>query len=118
MAVCRERTLQTVTNYFIVSLAIADLLVAVVVMPFAVYVLVSKTNSFIQGDSLGIFIGLIIINHIIMELEHGKCIPWGTENVEIGLLLPGDRAKVLHFFLGRWLEYSLANMQCPVILCL
>jgi dopamine D2-like receptor len=45
MAVCRERTLQTVTNYFIVSLAIADLLVAVVVMPFAVYVLVSKTHS-------------------------------------------------------------------------
>uniref|UniRef100_A0A182Y8W5 G-protein coupled receptors family 1 profile domain-containing protein n=1 Tax=Anopheles stephensi TaxID=30069 RepID=A0A182Y8W5_ANOST len=39
LAVCRERTLQTVTNYFIVSLAIADLLVAVVVMPFAVYVL-------------------------------------------------------------------------------
>jgi hypothetical protein len=42
MAVCRERALQTVTNYFIVSLALADLLVAVVVMPFAVYVLVSK----------------------------------------------------------------------------
>lgn len=41
LAVCRERTLQTVTNYFIVSLALADLLVAVVVMPFAVYVLVS-----------------------------------------------------------------------------
>ncbi|PSN52573.1 Dopamine D2-like receptor, partial [Blattella germanica] len=40
MAVCRERTLQTVTNYFIVSLALADLLVAVLVMPFAVYVLV------------------------------------------------------------------------------
>ena len=43
LAVCRERTLQTVTNYFIVSLALADLLVAVVVMPFAVYVLVSGT---------------------------------------------------------------------------
>ncbi|XP_055547870.1 dopamine D2-like receptor isoform X3 [Wyeomyia smithii] len=41
LAVCRERTLQTVTNYFIVSLALADLLVAVVVMPFAVYVLVN-----------------------------------------------------------------------------
>lgn len=41
MAVKRERTLQTVTNYFIVSLAVADLLVAMVVMPFAVYVLVS-----------------------------------------------------------------------------
>jgi dopamine D2-like receptor len=43
LAVCRERTLQTVTNYFIVSLALADLLVAVVVMPFAVYVLVSRS---------------------------------------------------------------------------
>ena len=41
LAVVRERTLKTVTNYFIVSLAVADLLVAMVVMPFAVYVLVS-----------------------------------------------------------------------------
>ncbi|XP_041981592.1 dopamine D2-like receptor [Aricia agestis] len=41
MSVVRERTLQTVTNYFIVSLALADLLVAVVVMPFGVYYLVS-----------------------------------------------------------------------------
>jgi hypothetical protein len=46
MAVVRERTLQTVTNYFIVSLALADLLVAVVVMPFAVYVLVSEKQSY------------------------------------------------------------------------
>ncbi|KAL3267514.1 hypothetical protein HHI36_011637 [Cryptolaemus montrouzieri] len=41
LSVYRERTLQSATNYFIVSLAVADLLVAVVVMPFAVYVLVS-----------------------------------------------------------------------------
>lgn len=48
MAVLRERALQTVTNYFIVSLAIADLLVAVVVMPFGVYILVStKSITFI-----------------------------------------------------------------------
>ncbi|RZF40674.1 hypothetical protein LSTR_LSTR012775 [Laodelphax striatellus] len=40
LSVYRERSLQTVTNYFIVSLALADLLVAVLVMPFAVYVLI------------------------------------------------------------------------------
>ncbi|XP_044010065.1 dopamine D2-like receptor, partial [Aphidius gifuensis] len=45
LAVVKERALQTVTNYFIVSLALADLLVAVLVMPFAVYVLVNGTWS-------------------------------------------------------------------------
>jgi hypothetical protein len=50
LAVCRERTLQTVTNYFIVSLALADLLVAVVVMPFAVYVLVSDAVLSVLTD--------------------------------------------------------------------
>lgn len=48
LAVVKERTLQTVTNYFIVSLAVADLLVAVLVMPFAVYVLVS--SKFLPGS--------------------------------------------------------------------
>ncbi|CAG0879213.1 unnamed protein product [Darwinula stevensoni] len=41
LSVARERALQTVTNYFIVSLAVADLLVAAIVMPFGVYFLVS-----------------------------------------------------------------------------
>lgn len=41
LSVYRERSLQSATNYFIVSLGVADLLVAVLVMPFAVYVLVS-----------------------------------------------------------------------------
>ncbi|KAK2585653.1 hypothetical protein KPH14_010273 [Odynerus spinipes] len=46
LAVVREKALQTVTNYFIVSLAVADLLVAVLVMPFAVYVLNQQSVSF------------------------------------------------------------------------
>jgi hypothetical protein len=42
MSVYRERSLQSVTNYFIVSLAIADIMVAILVMPLAVYVEVSE----------------------------------------------------------------------------
>ncbi|XP_023797214.1 D(3) dopamine receptor isoform X2 [Cyanistes caeruleus] len=37
LAVLRERTLQTTTNYLVVSLAVADLLVATLVMPWMVY---------------------------------------------------------------------------------
>lgn len=46
LAVYMERSLQSVTNYFIVSLAFADLFVGLVVMPFAVYVLVSTSHLF------------------------------------------------------------------------
>ena len=49
MAVYRERSLQSVTNYFIVSLAFADLFVGLVVMPFAVYVLVSS-HAWLVGN--------------------------------------------------------------------
>ena len=45
-SVVREKVLQNVTNFFIVSLAVADLLVAGCVMPFSVYVLVSKDILF------------------------------------------------------------------------
>ena len=41
MSVVKERALQNMTNYFIVSLASADLLVAGLVMPFTIYALVS-----------------------------------------------------------------------------
>ena len=42
LSVGKERSLQNITNYFIVSLAVADLLVAGVVMPFYAYTLVSN----------------------------------------------------------------------------
>lgn len=47
LAVLRERSLQTTTNYLVVSLAVADLLVASLVMPWAVYLEVSVNRPII-----------------------------------------------------------------------
>ena len=41
ISVYREKSLHTITNYFVVSLAISDITVAAVVMPFAIYLEVS-----------------------------------------------------------------------------
>ena len=48
MILPREKLLQNITNYFIVSLAVADLLVPAIVMPFSVYVLVSQAGSYVS----------------------------------------------------------------------
>lgn len=45
VSVAAERALQTPTNYFIVSLAAADLLLAVLVLPLFVYSEVSATTT-------------------------------------------------------------------------
>lgn len=40
LAVLSEKSLQTSTNFLLVSLAVADMLVAILVMPFAIYLTV------------------------------------------------------------------------------
>lgn len=42
LSVYKEKALKTTTNYFIVSLAVADLLLAVLVLPLFVYAEVSE----------------------------------------------------------------------------
>lgn len=44
LSVYREKALKTTTNYFIVSLAVADLLLAVLVLPLFVYAEVSAST--------------------------------------------------------------------------
>ena len=46
LSVAKERSLQNITNYFIVSLAVADLCVAGVVMPFYAYTMVRGSYFF------------------------------------------------------------------------
>ena len=46
LSVYRERNLRTATNFFIVSLAVADIMVAILVMPLAVYVEVGVNIHF------------------------------------------------------------------------
>ena len=45
LSVAKEKSLQNITNYFIVSLAVADLCVAGVVMPFYAYTMVRLVKS-------------------------------------------------------------------------
>lgn len=55
LAVSRERALQTTTNYLIVSLAVSDLLLATLVMPWGVYLEVSTLHYLwksIQNDDM------------------------------------------------------------------
>lgn len=59
MSVVREKSLKTVTNYFICSLAVADIMVAVVVMPFAVYVEVSQMDG-CRNDRLSWMVGWFV----------------------------------------------------------
>ncbi|ESO12341.1 hypothetical protein HELRODRAFT_63054 [Helobdella robusta] len=51
LSVFTDRNLQSVTNYFIVSLAVADIMVAIFVMPLAVYVEVNN-SVWMLGDGL------------------------------------------------------------------
>ena len=46
----QERALQNVTNLFIVSLAVADLCVAGVVMPFYAYTMVGKSSGMTEYE--------------------------------------------------------------------
>lgn len=44
VSVIREKTLRTATNYFIVSLATSDVMVALLVMPLSIYGEVNRTG--------------------------------------------------------------------------
>jgi 7 transmembrane receptor (rhodopsin family) len=51
LAISWERRLQNVTNYFLMSLAITDLMVAVLVMPLGILTLVTGSSPHIESRS-------------------------------------------------------------------
>nr|CAI5822895.1 unnamed protein product [Callosobruchus analis] len=52
LAICWERRLQNVTNYFLMSLAVTDLMVAILVMPLGIYTLFRGKCSIMMFNSL------------------------------------------------------------------
>jgi len=52
VAVCRERALQNMANYFLMSLAIADFLVSVTVMPVAMIVLLFGASTLCHENAV------------------------------------------------------------------
>lgn len=58
VAVSRERALQTTTNYLIVSLAVSDLLLATLVMPWAVYLEVCACTFWCMHLSVFLFLSV------------------------------------------------------------
>jgi len=79
MAVSREKALQTTTNYLIVSLAVADLLVATLVMPWVVYLEVRHFTFFFGSNKFFLWkITSDCIPKISLKIEdmshNSKCI--------------------------------------------
>lgn len=63
LAIARERRLQNVTNYFLMSLAITDLLVAVLVMPLGILTLVRGKWGRVRRIIISSMFGAIIRRH-------------------------------------------------------
>ena len=69
LSVAKERSLQNITNYFIVSLAVADLCVAGVVMPFYAYTMVRHMNSGSEVSRLVLCNKVqVLVNQIIPKI--------------------------------------------------
>jgi len=70
LSVYNEKALHTVTNYFISSLAIADIMVALLVMPLAVYVEVGVSSRCLSPLWIRIFpLWLPLVKRIMLIMS-------------------------------------------------
>lgn len=79
LAIARERKLQNVTNYFLMSLAITDLMVAVLVMPLGILILVRGEFHPTSGiESLRVVIEVKMNFKVLGILKYLKWKPSGV----------------------------------------
>ena len=85
LSVLTERSLHTVTNFFIVSLAVADIAVAVLVMPLAIYV---EVGFYVEAD-LCIMLDLYRGGSMPKWICRGRCLCRGGSLYRRGSLHRG-----------------------------
>lgn len=97
MSICREKALQTTTNYLILSLAVADFLVALCVMPFAVYV---EVRRFIFQQFF--HLNLVHCNDVQVEQSHQWLLPKFFCNLFIAGDVWASTASILNLVAVSW----------------
>lgn len=104
LAVSRERALQTTTNYLIVSLAVSDLLLATLVMPWGVYLEVKTPNYIwksIQNDDM---------TAQILTHRHLSYFSHQTHKLVYMCMILGF--KKIDFYICSWSATWFLNPQC------
>uniref|UniRef100_A0A3B3DE94 Dopamine receptor D4a n=1 Tax=Oryzias melastigma TaxID=30732 RepID=A0A3B3DE94_ORYME len=72
LSVYLEKALKTTTNYFIVSLAFADLLLALLVLPLFVYAEVSRRSEVIPQNLLRLFLSVCRFIAVSIPLNYNR----------------------------------------------
>ena len=105
VAVLKERALQTTTNYLVVSLAVADLLVATLVMPWVVYLEVSRSQ--VQAAHVTLLVS-VFPDHLVpgLRMRPARSRVWEGRRVPVTLPFMRELKVLRAAFIQHYLPMS------------